>query len=102
MGYLTQSAIAADGAMAGRVAAAAAEQGVTTAGLDPDVWAYQWRRVWAAAPGWDAAWESWLASHPDNPPGVTPGTDEAVITDAMVLAQVQAMMPFAAVGAPGE
>ena len=45
---------------------------------------------WAASPGWDAAWESALASHPDEPE-YDPGADEAAITDAMILSQVQSM-----------
>lgn len=91
--YLNQAAIADDTAMRGRVAQAAAQEGCADAGLDPDQWTYEWRRVWASAPGWDAAWESSLAGHP-NDPDYTPGEDPGVITDQMILTQVQAMMPF--------
>ena len=84
MTYLTQNTISTDPAMTGRVAQAAATEGAPD---DPDSWTWQWRRTWAAAPGWDAAWESALAG------GITdPGADSSVITDAMILAQVQAML----------
>jgi hypothetical protein len=87
--YLTQGDMAADLAMCIRVASCAAQEGVTDVGLDPDVWTRDWRRVWSAAPGWDAAWESAVAGGvPD------PGSDPGVITDGMIRSQVQAMMPF--------
>ena len=86
MTYLVQSQIAGNQLMMARVAQAAAEQGVP----DPDMWTNINRRIWAAAPGWDDAWASSLASHEDNP-AYDPGTDEAVITDAMILSQVQSM-----------
>ena len=93
MSYLTQSAIADDPWMQLRVAACAAQQGCTDVGIDPDVWAHEWRRVWSASPGWDAQWESALA-RADNPPGYQPGMDPAVVSDGQVLSQVQAQMPF--------
>ena len=73
--------------MLDRVAQAAASEDVSS---DPDRWTYENRRDWAAAPGWDAAWESYRAAHPDEP-DLDPGLDEAVITDGMILSQVQAM-----------
>ena len=88
MSYLTQSAIAANLYMQQRVAQCAASEGVS----GPDLWAQQNARGWAAAPGWDAAWESALASHPDDDE-YDPGGDEAVITDGMILAAVQPMLP---------
>lgn len=96
--YLTQSAIADDAYMKNRVAQCAAQQGVTDAGIDADLWANEWRRVWASSPTWDDAWESALVN-PDNPAGYQPGMDPAVITDNQILAQVQSMMPFTRVGA---
>lgn len=91
MSYLDQSAIASNHAMTERVAQAAAEDGIP----DPDTWTTDNRRTWAAAPGWDDAWASALASHPPtNPPqypAYDPGQDEAVITDGMILSQVQSM-----------
>jgi hypothetical protein len=101
MSYLTQSAIGDDPYMQSRVGQCAAQQGCATdAGIDPDVWAREWRRVWAASPGWDDAWESALA-RPDNPSGYAPGMDEAVVQDAQILSQVQSMMPFVRVGVGG-
>jgi hypothetical protein len=84
MSYLTQATIAFDPAMANRVAQAAASE---AAPGDPDVWTATHRRTWAAAPGWDAAWESAIAGGvPD------PGSDPGVITDPMILSQVQVML----------
>jgi hypothetical protein len=86
MSYLIQGDIAGSTTMLTRVAQAAAEHGNT----DPDTWTYTHRRTWAAAPGWDDAWESALVSHPDDPE-YDPGADEGVITDGMILSQVQSM-----------
>lgn len=96
MTYLTQSIIADDGYMRLRVASCAAQQGCASdAGIDPDVWTLEWRRVWASAPGWDAAWESAQEAGRDEI-----GKWPDVITDLMVLTQVQAMMPFVPVAKP--
>ena len=86
MSYLTQDEIASNRAMLSRVAQAAAQEQVPA---DPDRWTYEHRRTWASAPGWDAAWESAKVSHPE--PEYDPGEDESVITDGMILSQVQAM-----------
>ena len=88
--YLTQSLMADDPYLRLRVASCAAQEGCAEDfGIDPDAWMLEWRRVWASAPGWDEAWESAQAS------GVAePGSDPGVVTDSMVLSQVQAMMPF--------
>lgn len=91
MTYLTQSIIADDAYMRLRVASCAAQEGCTEVGIDPDMWTFDWRRVWASAPDWDAAWESAMAA---DPPLDEPGKDEGVITDGMITAQVQAMLPF--------
>lgn len=94
MTYLNQSEIAASASMFSRVAQCAAQQGEKY----PDDWTNINRRIWAAAPGWEDAWASAQAAHegdPAPPIGETaydPGADEAVITDAMILAQVQAML----------
>lgn len=93
--YLTQAEIADDVAMHNRVAQAAAQEGVTDAALDPDWWTTQWRRVWAASPGWDSAWESARAAGNEHP-----GADPAVITDAMILSEVQSMKPFVSIIPP--
>lgn len=103
MSYLTQDEIANNRPMLSRVAQCVAGQPgppVAPAPVsDPDRWAYDHRRVWAAAPGWDAAWESAKVSHPDDSDGGTsydPGTDAGVITDGQILAQIQAMLGPAA------
>ena len=87
MSYLTQDEIARNSAMNARVAQCAATEGVA----DPDQWTAANRREWAAAPGWDAAWESAKVSN-DPTKGYDPGSDEAVITDGMILSQVQEML----------
>jgi hypothetical protein len=101
--YLTQSTIADDSWMRLRVSSCAAQQGCAAQGIDPDTWAWVWRRVWSASPGWDAQWESALARE-DNPPDYEPGRDGAVISDGQILSQVQGMMPFVLVAdvEPGE
>jgi hypothetical protein len=84
MSYKTQSEMSMDGGIRNRCAQAAAQEGVEG---DPDVWTYDHRRQLAAAPGWEAAWDSAKANgNPD------PGNDESVITDGMILSQVQAML----------
>jgi hypothetical protein len=94
MSYLDQSEIAGNAFMFSRVAQCAAQQGEA----DPDSWTNVNRRIWAASPGWDAAWASAQAAHESDPPpgpGETaydPGADEAVITDQMILSQVQSMI----------
>lgn len=92
MSYLTQDEIANNRSMLNRVAQAAAQEQLSS---DPDRWSYEQRRTWAAAPGWDAAWESFKASHPDveGEEPADPGRDEGVITDGMILSQVQLMAP---------
>lgn len=93
MSYLNQSEIAASGSMFARVAQCAAEEGEP----QPDDWTNIHRRGWAAAPGWAAAWAYAQATHPaPDPPDPTvppydPGADETVITDDMILGQVQLM-----------
>jgi hypothetical protein len=101
MSYLTQNEIASNPAMQNRVAQAATSEdiphGPDTEPITADQWTIDHRREWAAAPGWDAAWESAKVSHPndpDAPPGTDydPGLDEAVITDGQILSQIQAML----------
>jgi len=93
MTYLTLGIISRDQWMSDRIAASAAQEGVTDAGIDPDIWMGAWRRVLASAPGWAAAWESAVAAGI-----VEPGRDPAVITDGQIRAQVQSMKPFRLVG----
>ena len=89
MTYSIQGVIADDPYMKTRVAQCAAQEGCTLAGIDSDTWTTAWRRDWASAPGWDAAWEAAIAGGNTNP-----GADPAVITDGMILTEVQSMMPF--------
>src|SRR4051794_37145151 len=88
MSYLTQSKIASSPTMHARVAQCVASEDEIEA--DPDYWASTNARDWAAAPGWAAAWEYAIATHPDEP-DYDPAADEAVITDEMILSQVQLM-----------
>src|SRR4051812_47946708 len=92
MTYLDQSEIAANSSMYARVAQCATQQNVD----DPEGGREETRRVWASAPGWDDAWASAKAAHENDPadePVYDPGADNGVITDEMILSQVQATMP---------
>lgn len=89
MSYLTQNNISNNMAMRDRIAQAVATENPSAP--NPDQWAYDHRRQWASSPGWDAAWESSLASHPEE--DYDPGMDEGVITDGMILSQIQSMNP---------
>ena len=86
MSYLTQDGIANNQAMLARVGQAAAEEGM----VNPDRWVFDYRRTWSAAPGWDDAWASALVTHPE--PEYDPGSDEGVITDGMILSEVQLLL----------
>jgi len=88
MSYLTQAHISSNTNMMARVAQAAASEGIS----NPDYWCQVNARQWAAAPGWDEAWEYALNTHTDDP-DYDPGEDEAVVTDGMILSQVQLMNP---------
>lgn len=82
MTYDSTADVAESGSLTRRVTACVALEGQES----PEVWTYQNRWGWAAAPGWGEAFASaQAAGNPD------PGADEAVITDAMILTQVQAM-----------
>jgi hypothetical protein len=88
--WLIIGVIADDAYMRIRVASCAARLGCATdRGIDPDQWTLEWRRVWASAPGW---WQAWKSNTDGG--GTDPGANGAVITDAMIDAQVQQMMPF--------
>jgi hypothetical protein len=61
-------------------------------GIDPpENWQYSHRWKLASQPGWDAAWDSALAAHPDDP-DYDPGKDSGVITDGMILSAVQGLI----------
>jgi len=56
----------------------------------PQQWVQRFNWKLAASPGWDAAWDSAVASGIHDP-----GNDESVITDGMILAAVQSVTaPF--------
>lgn len=82
MSYFTQARLAADGAIRERTIACAVSIGVD----EPQGWAISHMWQLSAVPGWDEAYEA--ALNAKNP---SPGEDESVITDAMILAAVQAL-----------
>lgn len=97
--YLSIAAIAGDAYMNSRVTACAVQQahlGSVTLD-DPAAWASANSYLWAASPGWGEKWTYALDSNPDDP-GYAPGKDDAVITDADILASVQALAAPAAKG----
>lgn len=79
--------IAGSPSLTTRVAAAAASEGA----LDPVRWAQDHIWALAAEPGWADAWLSAIAAYNVN---VNPDTGQRddVITDAMILGAVQAIM----------
>lgn len=80
--------IATDSDMAGRLNASAAQEHVPG---DPTEWVWVNRYALAAAPGWGAAVDSWLAANPGADPANGWALDQAVISDGMITAQVQAL-----------
>lgn len=91
MSYRTQAILAQDNKLMTRAIACAATQGI----MNPDswVWAHQW--VLSSEPGWDAAYSYALNAKNDSP-----GDDEAVISDGMILSAVQAIMAAPPVAPP--
>lgn len=87
--YLAISQIAADQFMNDRVRACAAQQDVP----DYAAWTLANQYRWASSPSWGEKWDSALAAHPDPDPEnpYYPGADPAVISDADILATVQAL-----------
>lgn len=84
---LTVSLIATDPVMLERFNASAAQE---HAPGDPVAWAWENRYQLASAPGWAAAVDSWLVSNPDG--GNEWASDQGVISDGMIAAQVQALL----------
>ena len=84
--YLAISQIASDAYMNSRVRACAAQQHVE----DEGAWTMENQYRWASSPSWGEKWDYSLAAHPDDPE-YFPGADSAVITDADILATVQAL-----------
>ena len=87
MSYATQSLIAQDADFIARCNSAAAVEVDPTVHENPLTWVQQ--HIWqlATSPGFDAAYESALAA------GVgRPGWESSVISDAQILAAVQALI----------
>lgn len=85
MSYSSVAAIRQDPWLRDRVAACAAVEGEPR----PEEWVQTHAWPIAVQPGWAAAWDSALAAHTDA--GYLPGSDEAVISDPMILSAVQGL-----------
>ena len=93
--YLAISQIATSSTMIERMRAAVTQQahlGSTT--LITERGALSWvtnnAYLWAASPGWGAAWDYAMLNH-EGEADYDPGKDPAVITDGQILATVQAL-----------
>lgn len=82
MSYYTMSMMAQDATLFDRIKCCAAEQGIPS--HEADKWTDDQRLRFAAAPGWHVAWESALTAGIE-----TPGAHPGVISDGMILAEVQ-------------
>lgn len=98
--YLAISQIADDVHMANRMRAAVAQEQLqghvvipleSPAPYNVSEWVAAYRYQWASQPTWGEKWKYALDSHSSDPT-YQPGRDEAVITDADILAVVQAML----------
>jgi hypothetical protein len=87
MTYGTIADMADSTSLARREYAAVAKEGIDP----PEAWVFQHRWKLASSPGWDAAWDSALAGHPDDP-DYDPGDDNGVITDGMILSAIQSLI----------
>lgn len=90
MAYLDVANMTRDTSLVLRLSAAAAQEQVNGALLEPDdpeAWAQEHRWELAAAPGWGDAWASAVAAGNEDP-----GADPGVITDGMILSEVQAVI----------
>jgi hypothetical protein len=85
--YSTIARIAATARFAERLAACAAQQGAD----DPTGWVWANRYRLASSPGWAEKVAYWQAANPDADPDGW-ATDEAVLSDADVLATVQPLL----------
>ena len=83
MSYWDISQMSGNADLQGRIMASAAQEGIP----EPGPWTAEHMLVLCASPGWSEAWASAVASQ--NP---TPGRDEAVITDGMILSAVQGIV----------
>jgi hypothetical protein len=101
--YLSISAIANDEFMLARLNAATTQQYHLgsihidekwgTDATAPLSWVTNYRYLWAASPGWGAAWDYALATHAGEA-DYAPGKDSGVITDEMILSAVQTLAPL--------
>lgn len=87
MAYWDQAQLSRDPDFTQRLAAAGAVE-VTAAAADPLGWAVEHQWAVAASPGFADAYASAVASGVERP-----GQDPAVISDAQILAAVQALFP---------
>lgn len=85
MTYSDIAAMARDNSLRDRIAACAATEGVIDP--HPTTWADQHQWQIAASPGWGDAWAHATASEVTSP-----GSNEGVITDQMILAAVQPLV----------
>jgi hypothetical protein len=83
MTYKSVADMAENFALSRRITAGAAKESVD----NPQGWTQLFRWEVASQPGWDAAWDSAVAGGDTDP-----GNNEAVITDAMILSGVQAVI----------
>jgi hypothetical protein len=90
--YLSIAQMASDASMNERVRACATQQNHlgSISVDDPLQWTSANAYLWASSPSWGEKWDYALAGHPDDP-SYAPGADAAVITDADILATVQAL-----------
>lgn len=87
MTYAIVATICRDTDISRRVAACVAIERVSPT---PEQWVAENAWTLAAQPGWAAAWGSALASHAGDET-YSPGSDESVITDGMILSAVQSI-----------
>jgi len=91
MSYLDVANMVQSESLRGRLCAAAANEanaGTVLIPDQPESWVGVHRWQLCAAPGWGDAWASAEASDPGGDHGADPG----VITDPMILAEVQAVL----------
>lgn len=83
MSYSDVASIAESFSLNRRLNAGAAKESIA----NPTQWVGLYRWEIASQPGWDAAWASAVAGEVGDP-----GADEGVITDAMILSGIQAVL----------
>ena len=83
MSYKSGAEMAESYSLNRRITAAVGKESISR----PQQWVEEYRWEVVSQPGWDAAWDSAVAS--ENP---DPGGDEAVITDGMILSGIQAVI----------